>query len=213
MVNILILVRIASLALGQSHDCPSASEATLKNMGKISWNLTTSKHKKLGDIIIGMYCEWYPSSLDLQLYNWSLHCNWVPQFWYKLQFMCSPLCFLFSPLCFFICDKIDRSGWRSESHVLFKLMVVWDTLYRRMKLVWWVMCNWKDSTDYYESMYIKLSPIYDWWVFHYEKISHLIDFMITLFKVFCHPVIWSVKSCMSMSRFCCFEKGSLQFLG
>ena len=29
-----IFFRIASLALGQSYDCPSASEATLKNMDK-----------------------------------------------------------------------------------------------------------------------------------------------------------------------------------
>ena len=29
--------RITSLALGQSRDCPSASEAILKNMGRINW--------------------------------------------------------------------------------------------------------------------------------------------------------------------------------
>ena len=33
-----ISFRVTSLALGQSHDCPSASEATLKDMGKeITW--------------------------------------------------------------------------------------------------------------------------------------------------------------------------------
>ena len=33
-----IFFRVASLALGQSYDCPSASEATLKDMGKyVTW--------------------------------------------------------------------------------------------------------------------------------------------------------------------------------
>ena len=31
------LFRVASLALGQSYDCPSANEATLKGMGIITW--------------------------------------------------------------------------------------------------------------------------------------------------------------------------------
>ena len=31
-----ISFRVASLALGQSHDCPSASEVTLKDMGKLT---------------------------------------------------------------------------------------------------------------------------------------------------------------------------------
>ena len=32
---------------GQSYDCPGASEATLKNIGKISQHLTTTKHNKM----------------------------------------------------------------------------------------------------------------------------------------------------------------------
>ena len=38
--------RVASLALGQSYDCPSANEATLKDMGKIYKYQTTTKHTK-----------------------------------------------------------------------------------------------------------------------------------------------------------------------
>ena len=38
-----ISFRIASLALGQSYDCPSAREVTLKDMGKIGWYITTTK--------------------------------------------------------------------------------------------------------------------------------------------------------------------------
>ena len=37
-----ILFRVASLALGQSYDCPSDSEVTLKYMGKLSG--ITTKH-------------------------------------------------------------------------------------------------------------------------------------------------------------------------
>ena len=37
MVNLPIFFKVASLALGQSCDCPSAREATLKNMGKINY--------------------------------------------------------------------------------------------------------------------------------------------------------------------------------
>ena len=40
-----IFSRGASLALGQSYDCPSASEATLKDMGKIDQYQTMTKHK------------------------------------------------------------------------------------------------------------------------------------------------------------------------
>ena len=53
-----ISLRVTSLALGQSHDCPSANEVTLKYMGKVSRNLTTTKHNKTKDvcIILWMYC-------------------------------------------------------------------------------------------------------------------------------------------------------------
>ena len=37
--------RVDPLALGQSYDCPSASEVTLKYMGKIDLYLTTKKHE------------------------------------------------------------------------------------------------------------------------------------------------------------------------
>ena len=36
---------VASLALGQSYDCPGASEVTLKDMSEISLYITTKKHK------------------------------------------------------------------------------------------------------------------------------------------------------------------------
>ena len=38
-------VRVASQALGQSYNCPRASEATLKDMGKINWYQTLAKRE------------------------------------------------------------------------------------------------------------------------------------------------------------------------
>ena len=50
-----IFFRVSSLALGQSYDCPSASELTLMNMGKIR----VTKHIKTwtGSTFPRMYCS------------------------------------------------------------------------------------------------------------------------------------------------------------
>ena len=83
-----IFFRVASLALGQSYDCPRASEATLKNMGKIDWYQVTTRviMCKPASIILGMYCvTLYPLTyfihriLHLQkrfLHNQQLPCRW-----------------------------------------------------------------------------------------------------------------------------------------
>ena len=49
---------VASPVLWKSYDCPSASEATLKNTGNIIPYLTTAKHNKtwIMCIFLGMYC-------------------------------------------------------------------------------------------------------------------------------------------------------------
>ena len=55
-VYIPIYFRVASLALGQSYDCPSASEATLKDMGyKIRWYLWPCNKMLIVSILSGMY--------------------------------------------------------------------------------------------------------------------------------------------------------------
>ena len=61
-----ISIRLTSLALWQSNDCPSASEATLMNMDKyFMWihyerlhNHNKAKHNKTVCIFLGMYCTW-----------------------------------------------------------------------------------------------------------------------------------------------------------
>ena len=63
-----ISIRLTSLALWQSNDCPSASKATLMNMDKyFMWihyerlhNHNKAKHNKTVCIFLGIYCMyWY----------------------------------------------------------------------------------------------------------------------------------------------------------
>ena len=58
VIHLPIFFRVGSLALGQSYDCPSACEPTLKDMGKTDQCLTTTKPNKEGTIciILAMYC-------------------------------------------------------------------------------------------------------------------------------------------------------------
>ena len=53
---------MASLALGQSGDCPSASEATLKDMGKINPYQITTKHNGVPTmpVFLGIYSKLHP---------------------------------------------------------------------------------------------------------------------------------------------------------
>ena len=61
-----ISIRLTSLALWQSHDCPSASKATLMNMDKyFMWihyerlhNHSKANHNKTVCIFLGIYCIW-----------------------------------------------------------------------------------------------------------------------------------------------------------
>ena len=63
-----ISIRLTSLALWQSNDCPSASKATLMNMDKYSmWihyerlhNHNKAKHNKTVCILLGIYCKGHP---------------------------------------------------------------------------------------------------------------------------------------------------------
>ena len=63
-----ISIRLTSLALWQSNDCPSASKATLMNMDKyFMWihyerlhNHNKAKHNKTVCIFLGIYCTMLP---------------------------------------------------------------------------------------------------------------------------------------------------------
>ena len=67
-----ISIRLTSLALWQSNDCPSASKATLMNMDKyFMWihyerlhNHNKAKHNKTVCIFLGIYCMWHQRGMS-----------------------------------------------------------------------------------------------------------------------------------------------------
>ena len=73
-----ISIRLTSLALWQSNDCPSASKATLMNMDKyLMWihyerlhNRNKAKHNKTVCIFLGIYCNSYIICMEI---HW--HCT------------------------------------------------------------------------------------------------------------------------------------------
>ena len=72
-----ISIRLTSLALWQSNDCPSASKATLMNMDKyFMWihyerlhNHNKAKHNITVCIFLGIYCKPHPTSADKLHYS------------------------------------------------------------------------------------------------------------------------------------------------
>ena len=73
LTDFTISIRLTSLALWQSNDCPSASKATLMNMDKyFMWihcerlhNHTKAKHNKTVCIFLGIYgCTWRRYGMD-----------------------------------------------------------------------------------------------------------------------------------------------------
>ena len=87
-----ISIRLTSLALWQSNDCPSASKATLMNMDKyFMWihyerlhNHNTAKHNKTVCIFIGIYCTWYWPFWDRLIFFYG-DCYLSMEIWYTMQ--------------------------------------------------------------------------------------------------------------------------------
>ena len=81
-----ISIRLTSLALWQSNDCPSASKATLMNIDKyFMWihyerlhNHNKAKHSKTVCIFLGIYCKWHSADVgrfsNANVGSWSA-CN------------------------------------------------------------------------------------------------------------------------------------------
>ena len=77
-----ISIRLTSLALWQSNDCPSASKATLMNMDEyFMWihyerlhNHNKAKHNKTVCIFLGIYCnaQWYFHRVRIEKKKWFL---------------------------------------------------------------------------------------------------------------------------------------------
>ena len=79
-----ISIRLTSLALWQSNDCPSASKATLMNMDKyFMWihyerlhNHNKAKHNKTVCIFLGIYCIWHLIEKRLCQLTWVMRLTW-----------------------------------------------------------------------------------------------------------------------------------------
>ena len=98
-----ISIRLTSLALWQSNDCPSASKATLMNMDKYMWihyerlhNHNKAKHNKTVCIFLGIYCSsTWVSSRCLQynephIISWCCW-NFRPRIWSRDESeLCNP---------------------------------------------------------------------------------------------------------------------------
>ena len=98
-----ISIRLTSLALWQSNDCPSASKATLMNMDKCSmWihyerlhNHNKPKHNKTVCIFLGIYCMLNTgkilghsdlNSWSMQSLTWIAHFDWPRKYFiHKLR--------------------------------------------------------------------------------------------------------------------------------
>ena len=75
-----ISIRLTSLTLWQSNDCPSASKATLINMDKYLWihyerlhNHNKAKHNKTVCIFLGIYCSCASRFLSLETTEKNIH--------------------------------------------------------------------------------------------------------------------------------------------
>ena len=88
-----ISIRLTSLALGQSNDCPSASKATLMNMDKyFMWihyerlhNHNKAKHNKTVCIFLGIYCTIQQNWIQSAVYIGCLSTPYHLQTWFYFQ--------------------------------------------------------------------------------------------------------------------------------
>ena len=121
-----ISIRLTSLALWQSNDCPSASKATLMNMCKyFMWihyerlhNHNKAKHNKTVCIFLGIYCT---------CINHHHQCPWI-HITYN-AFLRNSLCHMYAILCAYGTNKYfsevkytrHRISWYSYMTELFTL--------------------------------------------------------------------------------------------
>ena len=88
-----ISIRLTSLALWQSNDCPSASKATLMNMDKyFMWihyerlhNHNKAKHNKAVCIFLGIYCKCNDKWTLVHVMTWchQAKSHYLSQCWYR----------------------------------------------------------------------------------------------------------------------------------
>ena len=102
-----ISIRLTSLALWQSNDCPSASKATPMNMDKyFMWihyerlhNHNKAKHSKTVCIFLGIYCMFGNNSARVTE-NWSWNKKKVISFFRRWYLPCTTKWIIFQSQCF-----------------------------------------------------------------------------------------------------------------
>ena len=98
LIILAIFFRVASLALGQSHDGPSASEATLKNMGKyLYYNYEKYPLSPLKPRSLVLIEQYLPNISDPvysvhQSFMWFLRLNWRKSTFYLVTALSGSKC-------------------------------------------------------------------------------------------------------------------------
>ena len=146
-----ISIKLTSLALWQSDDCPSASKATLMNMNKyFMWihyerlhNHNKAKHNKTVCIFLGIYCN--PRLDKWQQNTWcsltkftqnSCYFIFMMPWWYRALLV---HCQVVLPVCFYNIFKKNHTNtslavcYRRIVHVL-----TCRRLSRRHMRIWWL---------------------------------------------------------------------------
>ena len=83
MIHVPISIRVASLALGQSNDCPRASETTLKDMSKFNLHMTT---------IVCAICAHFVGSTTLAPHHLPIYTKWPLQSYRHITVIVSAEC-------------------------------------------------------------------------------------------------------------------------
>ena len=104
-----ISIRLTSLALWQSNDCPSASKATLMNMEKyFMWihyerlhNHNKAKHNKTVCIFLGIYCICYQHGCNVSQLTQFAHDKYHIPTTHHVDTYLYPI----------ICRHLDRTTW------------------------------------------------------------------------------------------------------
>ena len=137
-----ISIRLTSLALWQSNDCPSASKATLMNMDKYFMgihyerlhNHNKAKHNKTVCICLGIYCNYWHRRFDILKTRQSLHQGFL--FWPVTGRLSIWWLFGFSDICNIFCLWLWKGSQPSEDVTYVKYSPIdsglarVDTVYR-----------------------------------------------------------------------------------
>ena len=117
-----IFFRVASLALGQSYDCPSASEATLKSKGNHNHTQKPMNHMHISwDVfyaVSGSFRALFSYCYTIIVYNDAVGCTMFHLFSYPSVKSCLLiLCTVMSVFIFFQLSNWEEYSYRKTSNI------------------------------------------------------------------------------------------------